>query len=555
MSGAQLVAELESPNSWSRITAQRLLWERRDKSVTVLLRQLVKSSKSPLARLHALYTLRGLESLTPSLLLAALDDAHPGVRRHAVRLSEGFLDSSAKLFTKLVGMTGDSAYRVGLQLAFSLGESNNEKSMSTPALSRLLRRPDADSDMQYAVLTSVSRGAERLATQLLADKSYLASAPGRRFLANLIRGIGSKRETRAAVRLLNATFTSKRDPAVERLVLSAIGSGLLRRGSTLSRLLDEKSVHETVRNRVRSRFRAAGRIAANPQADAERRLAAVKLLAYTDFTAAVTVITQLLGPQTPQSIQRAAVESLAAHRHERIPRILLSRWRSFSPVVRRTVIDELLTRRNRIDALLLAVKSGKIPRREISLQKRQLLMNHPLGGVRAEARKIFVDGFSSKRAKVIESYQKTDTLAGSEIRGQKVFAKSCAVCHRVGNAGHAVGPDLASVRNKSPADLLLSILDPNREAQPNFTVYTVLTKDGKIANGIIAAETAGTLTLRRAEGKQDVILRTNIDELLSSGKSLMPEGLEKDVSPQQMADVIRFIRTLKPPEQPAEKKR
>jgi len=126
-----------------------------------------------------------------------------------------------------------------------------------------------------------------------------------------------------------------------------------------------------------------------------------------------------------------------------------------------------------------------------------------------------------------------------------VFKKTCSVCHQVGGVGHRVAPDLASVKNKSYADLLISILDPNREAQPNFNVYTVVTDQGQTFTGIIAAETANSVTIRRAESKEDVILRSNIEDLISTGVSLMPAGLEKDLSQQDLADVIEFIKTMK----------
>ncbi len=112
------------------------------------------------------------------------------------------------------------------------------------------------------------------------------------------------------------------------------------------------------------------------------------------------------------------------------------------------------------------------------------------------------------------------------------------------DVGHQVAPDLASVRNKSANDLIISILDPNREAQPNFNTYTAETKDGRVFSGIIAAEDANSITLRRAEAKQDVVLRSNIEELISNGISLMPEGLEKELSRQDLANVIAFIQTI-----------
>jgi len=151
---------------------------------------------------------------------------------------------------------------------------------------------------------------------------------------------------------------------------------------------------------------------------------------------------------------------------------------------------------------------------------------------------------TADRQAVIDQYASALKGATDTGRGRAVFQKICANCHRVGSEGHAVGPELASVVNKSPDDLLIALLDPGREAQPIYANYTALLNDGRIVTGLIAAETASTITFRRAEGKEEVVLREQIDELRSAGVSLMPVGLEKDLSPEQVADVIEFIKTI-----------
>ena len=173
-------------------------------------------------------------------------------------------------------------------------------------------------------------------------------------------------------------------------------------------------------------------------------------------------------------------------------------------------------------------------------------MNHPNTVVSSRSRKLFGSDVNSDRAKVVADYQDVLSLEGDLARGQTVFKKICSACHRAGNVGQQVAPDLASVKNKSNADLLVAILDPNREAQPNFNVYTVVTNQGRVYNGIIATESAGSITLKRAEAKQDVILRSNIDQMISTGLSLMPAGLEKDLKRQDIADVITFVKSIKP---------
>src|SRR5437870_4839245 len=131
-------------------------------------------------------------------------------------------------------------------------------------------------------------------------------------------------------------------------------------------------------------------------------------------------------------------------------------------------------------------------------------------------------------------------------RGAKLFVKSCATCHKLGDVGQNVGPDLASVGDKSVQGLLTAILDPNRAVEPRYVNYVATTKAGKSYTGIISSETSTSITLVGPEGKSQQLLRNEIDELSSTGKSLMPDGLEKDLSAQDMADIIEFVRSRQP---------
>jgi len=94
---------------------------------------------------------------------------------------------------------------------------------------------------------------------------------------------------------------------------------------------------------------------------------------------------------------------------------------------------------------------------------------------------------------------------------------------------------------RTPDELLVHILDPNREVSPNYLEYIVALTDGRTLTGVITNETASSVTLRRPQGQEDVVLRSQIDEINSSGKSLMPEGVEKKVSPQDLADLLGYL--------------
>jgi putative heme-binding domain-containing protein len=124
--------------------------------------------------------------------------------------------------------------------------------------------------------------------------------------------------------------------------------------------------------------------------------------------------------------------------------------------------------------------------------------------------------------------------------------KNCAACHQQDAARKNAAPNLATLQDRSPGTLLVAILDPNRAVQPNYVAYTLATRDGQDYTGVIVGETASGVTLRRAGGEEDTILRGNIVKLASTGLSLMPEGFESGIDEQQMADLVRYLQELKP---------
>ena len=543
LTGAELVAELESPNAWNRETAQRLLWQRQDLAAIDPLAQLVRSSSRPLARVHALYALNGLGALDADLIADALQDASPRVREHAVRLAEAFVNDSEEIVDRLAELCDDPDDRVRFQLAFTLGECDGTR--SDALLANLVRDSRNGGDIRTALLSSVAGNAGRLAVELIEDAEFVAGQNAIEWVSELCLIVGASPDVGAAATLLAATVSSQHSPAIQQVVLAELGEGLSRRGSSVARLLMNDSTPEDVRSQVSALFHRATEVASDEQRSMEDRVEAIGLLAFADLQIATEHLPEFLTPQTPQALQRAAVASLSEQDSAEVCQLLLDGWRHHSPQLRRDVVDSLVTQAARIELLLDAVKTGEVGPADLERDKKQLLMNHPAAEVQARSQELFGIEANSDRAGVVAEHQHVLELDGNVPRGLEVFKKRCAVCHRVGEVGHRVAPDLASVQNKSAADLLIAILDPNREAQPNFTTYNVQA-DGRVYNGIIAAESAGSITLRRAEAKEDVILRDAIELLASTGMTLMPEGLEKDLSPQDLADVIALVKSIQP---------
>jgi putative heme-binding domain-containing protein len=244
-------------------------------------------------------------------------------------------------------------------------------------------------------------------------------------------------------------------------------------------------------------------------------------------------------------LQLAAVRALSALDSAKVPEVLLSGWGGYSPTVRREVLEALFQRPARLTALLDAIEAKKVLAGQIEPVRLDQLRRHPDAKLRRRAQTLLAGQSSADRRKVVEDYGAALELKGDPASGKAVFKKTCATCHRLENEGVEVGPDLLSaLRNKSKEQLLSDLLDPSREVDPRYINYLVTTKAGRTFSGIIAAETASSLTLRRAEKAEDTILRTQIDDIQATAKSVMPEGLEMQLTKQDVADVIAYLQAI-----------
>jgi putative heme-binding domain-containing protein len=138
---------------------------------------------------------------------------------------------------------------------------------------------------------------------------------------------------------------------------------------------------------------------------------------------------------------------------------------------------------------------------------------------------------------------------GDAGRGKEVFFSrktGCYGCHRAAGQGGNVGPDLSQVgRFRTPRDLLESIVFPSSSIVPEYRQYIITTKNGKVATGIVIRESADAIFLRTAELAEVRLARKDVEEMTPSKTSLMPEGLEKTMSRQELSDLLEFLSTQK----------
>jgi putative heme-binding domain-containing protein len=548
---AELVRHLDDANSWWRLTAQRLLMERQEKAAVKPLEKLARQAKTGPGRAHALWTLHGLKALPDAAIEHALGDPVAGVREQAVRLAEDRLGSSDRLRSAVANLADDPSPRVRFQLAFTLGETRGPEAVTAPA--RIARRDASDPWTQTAVLSSAGRIAPELLEALARDREFTtgASASHRQFLTRLAAlAVARAGDANLARTLDLLAGDGKAEPAAWQVaVLEGLGQGLQHSSRSLDRLWQQPppALKDAV-SRVLPFFTRAAAAARDEKRPAAERAAAARLLGYGPFATAAPVLRELLAPRHPGEVQLAAVRALSLHPQPQVAGLLLAPWASYSPGVRREVLEALFARADRLAGLLDAIEKKQVLAGQLEPFRLQQLRKHPNSRLRRRALALLAGQVAPDRQKVVEAYRPALDLKADAARGKEVFKKNCATCHRLENVGVEVGPDLLSaLRNKTRETLLIDILDPSREVDPRYLNYLVTTKAGRQFTGMIAAETASSVTLRRAEKAEDTILRSEIDEIQGTAKSLMPEELEKQLTKQDLADVVAYLQSVAAP--------
>jgi putative membrane-bound dehydrogenase-like protein len=540
-SSRELVQHLADPDAWWRETAQRLLLERRDRSVVPLLVRMVRERPSALGRLHALYVLDALDALDDEAMMLGLADPEPGVREQAIRLSEHRLARAPAVRSKLLAVSDDPDPMVRFQLALSLGEVKRDPRVLV-ALARLAVRDRGSAWVRAAVLSSIGGWPLEFVEALAQQPGFFAGPDAGAWLDEVAFLVGSERKPEQAERLLaRLADAGLASDALMRAVLG-LARGQGRSGGSFQALAEGSA-----RSRIAPLLADAARLM-SADVSVERRVLAIRLLAVADPKGARESFCELLDARQAVAVQMAALQALGAHSDRAVARQIIQRFRAMSPSVRREAIEVLFARREGIEELLDALQSRHLTVSEIDPVRWTQMQNHADRAVRSRAQSILTTATPAARDRtgVLASYRPALRLAGNARLGEEVFVKICATCHQAEGRGFEVGPNLATVANRAPEELLLHILDPNREVAPNYVNYNVATASGRVFSGIIAEESESAVVLKRAEGASDVIPRDQIESIRSTAASLMPEGLEQGLSSQDVANLIAFVRSIKP---------
>jgi putative membrane-bound dehydrogenase-like protein len=567
-----LVALLDHPNAWHRETAQRLLFERQDKAAVEPLRELVKSGKTAQGKVCALHGLSSLSALNTEILDVAARPLNGPVAEAAAELYEPFVpelkwvgdltqDTSKLPFARLAAHAEN---RVAIKALFSMRdltttvENGAGGAFWSEATRSVGSRVNADSWLQAMVLSIAADRADNLLVPWLFDGRSLEFAKGGTLVPQLAGLVAAKGDKSKLAVIMTALSKAEFPSDLRSRMLKA----MLPHTTRLTISLATVSSNEATNTRLHEIGTHAIGIMSGSKSAEEKILALPVVTSFSPAEQAFGVIRRLLMPSEPQDLQLAALEALGSYREPAVADMLIDAWPKMTPTLRDKATTILLSRTDRIAKLLDAIESKKITTAQLSIAAKATLGRQKTPALAERIAKLIGDGSSSNRKEVIERYLtamlgsdagtparnesvvagKSARITGDATRGSKIYETACMVCHKFADKGNDVGPHLGTIKAWTAEQLVTNILDPNREVSPNFALYLVETNDGRTLSGLITSETAGNLTLKRADGGTDTVLRGEIKSLTSPGISLMPEGLEAAITPQQMADLIAYLK-------------
>lgn len=560
LSLADLAAQLDSPNGTWRDLVHQCLWWRTGATparspdldaAELRLTTIAKESLHPAAKIQAMAVLDAWGKWSWPLAQRALNDSHPQVRRHAVRLVSRWLQSSTadlppttdEVVHRLTAMIFDTSITVRLQVAATLGEWHDAR--TGELLARVLDTAPEDPWLMGVVSSSLH--AKNLWPFLQArlerytDDSALSNVD-RQWLSQALSNLDA-----TAVDQLLSTWQS--DDSDSRLNVWQLETLELMARQSESDSSTERGSLEASALRTRLVERVFRDLAVWDPASGHEpwHLAALTLLGQSKLTAdRIGVFRDCLQPQMPKAVQVAALTALSQRDDPRAIELFFDEWEQFTPELHQVAMQLTQQKPHLTKALIAGLSQDTLTSVQLDAAMRQFLRDHPDESIRTQAADWLEQSPDTDWTIRLPEYVDLRAGEGDYEQGRAHFLKHCASCHLVDGQGHAVGPDLRALTQRGTRALLTSILDPNRELDRRYAGYNVLTLDGQVWSGLLQSETTHSLTLLAQAGQRVQLLRNEIDTLRSTGKSLMPEGLERDLNPLQMQDLLAYLGAGEP---------
>ena len=290
----------------------------------------------------------------------------------------------------------------------------------------------------------------------------------------------------------------------------------------------------------------------------DRKLAAEDRLEALDFLVAnptpellEVATTTLANTEESADFRLKVLSALGDWNEPRVAEVLLGIFPKLDPEIQARVLDLLAQRPDWSRAMLGAVESGQLPKSTPRVEVLRKLQSSPDPEVVDQARELWGTarmGRDPGREQVVARIRAVlNDTPGDPLGGPAVFGKLCAQCHILQGAGQSVGPDLTGV-GRNDYDLLLSnVFDPSLVIGAGYTATTVALTDGRVLSGLLVEDSPDRIALKLQGGTVEVIPRSQVEDRIASDVSLMPEGIEDQLTPTELADLFAYLVLDDPP--------
>lgn len=315
--------------------------------------------------------------------------------------------------------------------------------------------------------------------------------------------------------------------------------GARSRGVTMEALIESRP---ELRDAWEKLLASAAQTVRDRQQDGDPLLLSIQFLRYADPETALPILRDAMNSELPADIMQAVISVITSMPDPEAIDCLLLGFPQRTPALRSLIISGLLASDARIAKLLDLAESSQISFLEIGQTRLTSLQQVKNPEIQERLKKLIAANAPADRSQVIEEYQAALKMESDPLRGRELFAKNCSQCHKIGDLGIDVAPNISDSRVKTHEQLLVDILDPNRAIDNNYFSYTLIDTNGTVSTGVISSETSSSVTLKQPEGKTLTVLRSEIELLKPNGVSLMPVGFEKQLTVAQLGDLISFVK-------------
>lgn len=537
-----LARRLEHRNGWHRETASRLLYQqlqggqRSDREATKSIRVIATSGNSPEGRLAAASLLAALpDGLDNDCLEALLDDPDPAVRFRTLA-SLHRIDHPDWMTQLLASRAKQLASDPNPKVRFAAAAASQKLFPDLAVRLAFLKEVPLGMWEHDPLRAAVEASLGSQASQILDFwmNAYAASLPDPWIDAAVYQTLLAG----GPVPLLDLHGHLQQSDQTQ--LASRLQGSIARLFPRAANLPDEAAKARFALWRQEQVVQPIAKQLSEPSASPQL-LATASLVATLPSEQLLPLRSMVLSADAPIAWKRAAMEQ-GWFRDEAGQDQLIDGMASLPPELIPVAVRSLLQRPASIARLLDQIDAGKLSPEQIPGDAWSTITSQKDPQVAARGAKLRGANQSIQWESIAPDYRTAWRDPGNISAGKEHFQKHCASCHRIHGIGQDIGPALGSLAAKANDQIALSVAEPSREVDPRYQVFQAVTTDQQVVVGILLESNDQAVVLKTAQGKEERIERRELEQLTSSGKSLMPEGLLPLLGPQQFRDLLEFLR-------------